>query len=1017
MSNTLTYHSVTGSFYSNVDPIPGTPISTTPQIDQVGAYVKFSYRLPSGFSVLIDDFDPGDGNGPVGMSSVQFPDRVARLMNGQLCTIEIGDPEGVEIVSNTSILGLADQGITGLYVDVAFFNVTAAANEAGNLQNFAYLAPVDGTPICLTDPLLTKYQYGGTTPYIPNWQAPETVSVTPTGEAVMTATNLAALQAFLDLSTPADVTAAITSAVNGLVAGAPGALDTLKELADALGDDQNFATTVANQIAAKQFSLTATAVKTSVYTIAANELVPVDATSVAITVTLPTAPIDKTRVVVKKVDASANVVTVAAGGSDVFNKTGGSTVLTLLLQNQAIQLQYKASGTTWYVVSTDVPLGGLDTRYRTLGTDLIQPVLDVTGVTDIYTPLTAAIAALPSTGGLIELPSGTLFLNTALVITKPNVFIYGRGSTRTNLVLGSGCGTSEGIKFSAAGGRLEHFTITAATSQNYAAINFNAADCRVERVKVVGASNGVGAQRGIVGGVAATKLEAIHCKSDTIVAADNTYSAGAGFYILGDDTLLDSCVTVNCSGANNSAYYSQMAGIFLAGVTATSGRRIRVIGCQSSNNGGHGLYASACDALTIDGGSYHDNGSLASAAGGTGLTGTNFGRGITIGTALAVGVKIVNTYLFNNQEDGVIVGGSGAFGASDTLVTVHNAVICNNHSYSNNVGGFVGGHGIEANTWGSVILGNVCYGNHNGISISGVHNIVSGNRCYANTSTDVNQGAGIQTQFIAGTPITVASVTTTSGSNAITVSSGGFPNVVEEQAISGTGLTGLYVTKISGNTILMSGNASASGTVTATFTPLWSKNIITGNICTRNDNFGIRVLGTDVQQGLVITANMLGFNGIMERSGANYDLLVPATSHYGIYTENHAFSGSARLSISDPTPIRTNNITSSDTNGMVRSLTYGTSVSWNGESANYATLTVGDTVAFTINAPSTAYAGRRVTYRIVNNSGGTMGTITWASGFKLAGTFTNPASTRSRTISFIYDGTSWIETDRSAADI
>lgn len=39
--------------------------------------------------------------------------------------------------------------------------------------------------------------------------------------------------------------------VNGLIQGAPGALDTLNELAAALGDDANFATTVANQLALK----------------------------------------------------------------------------------------------------------------------------------------------------------------------------------------------------------------------------------------------------------------------------------------------------------------------------------------------------------------------------------------------------------------------------------------------------------------------------------------------------------------------------------------------------------------------------------------------------------------------------------------------------------------------------------------------------------------------------------------------------------------------------------------------
>ena len=48
----------------------------------------------------------------------------------------------------------------------------------------------------------------------------------------------------------ADATGQITAAINALIAGAPGALDTLNELAAALGDDANFATTVTNAIAA-----------------------------------------------------------------------------------------------------------------------------------------------------------------------------------------------------------------------------------------------------------------------------------------------------------------------------------------------------------------------------------------------------------------------------------------------------------------------------------------------------------------------------------------------------------------------------------------------------------------------------------------------------------------------------------------------------------------------------------------------------------------------------------------------
>ena len=81
-------------------------------------------------------------------------------------------------------------------------------------------------------------------------------------------------------------------------------------------------------------------------------------------------------------------------------------------------------------------------------------------------------------------------------------------------------------------------------------------------------------------------------------------------------------------------------------------------------------------------------------------------------------------------------------------------------------------------------------------------------------------------------------------------------------------------------------------------------------------------------------------------------------------------------------------------------------------------IVVTDTSAFTIANPPLV-SGGRVVFDIKNSSGGTMGALTWGSGgvMLLAGAFTNPASTKRRTISFYCDGTNWVETGRSAADI
>lgn len=112
--------------------------------------------------------------------------------------------------------------------------------------------------------------------------------------------------------------------------------------------------------------LTAVAKQTSAYTAAPGQFVPVDTTSGAVTVTLPTAPANNATIAVKMViQGSTNAATVACGGSDVINKTGGSTTFPLTTLNQGVVLQYKSSGAIWYAITSDLSLGQLDLRYAT----------------------------------------------------------------------------------------------------------------------------------------------------------------------------------------------------------------------------------------------------------------------------------------------------------------------------------------------------------------------------------------------------------------------------------------------------------------------------------------------------------------------------------------------------------------------------------------------------------------------------------------------------------------------------
>ena len=104
--------------------------------------------------------------------------------------------------------------------------------------------------------------------------------------------------------------------------------------------------------------LNPTAVKTGPYTAAAFDLVSVDTTAGNVTITLPTAPADKTRIGVQMVKQSgSNFVTVNTGGSDVFNVAAGATSLTINTLFEDVTMQYNSTSGIWHV--TGDTSGGL----------------------------------------------------------------------------------------------------------------------------------------------------------------------------------------------------------------------------------------------------------------------------------------------------------------------------------------------------------------------------------------------------------------------------------------------------------------------------------------------------------------------------------------------------------------------------------------------------------------------------------------------------------------------------------
>lgn len=152
-ANELTYFTVEGDWY-DVE-APATSGSTnTPQFLVVSAFVTFTARLAPGTVVYVPNLDLGSGVSA--STAVAIAPVTARIYEGQLQTIDQADTPNIQLLANSTILGL-----TSLIYDVSFSDAVYAGN-AQVLSNFAFTAPTTATTISLTDPTLTRLQYNPT---------------------------------------------------------------------------------------------------------------------------------------------------------------------------------------------------------------------------------------------------------------------------------------------------------------------------------------------------------------------------------------------------------------------------------------------------------------------------------------------------------------------------------------------------------------------------------------------------------------------------------------------------------------------------------------------------------------------------------------------------------------------------------------------------------------------------------------------------------------------------------------
>lgn len=99
-----------------------------------------------------------------------------------------------------------------------------------------------------------------------------------------------------------------------------------------------------------------------------------------------------------------------------------------------------------------------------------------------------------------------------------------------------------------------------------------------------------------------------------------------------------------------------------------------------------------------------------------------------------------------------------------------------------------------------------------------------------------------------------------------------------------------------------------------------------------------------------------------------------------------------------------------------RTIAYSASMATDALGGTDFTITATNNTAFTINAPSNPFPNQRLKYTIRNTSGGALGAVTWNAVFKMAA-WASPATGFSRSITFRYNGTNWIEQNRNTTDV
>lgn len=160
----LVYFQCVG-YYSDIENPNLTGSSNIPLQNVITGVVTFYPRVPLGMVIYLQDLNlvPLNVDYTYQDTALAIAPIVARILSGQLQTIDVGDTPGISLLANTLPVSkaLAAAGVPDgiLIYDVQFSSIVYA-EAAQVINNWSFVAPTSSVTISLTDPNLVRGPYG-----------------------------------------------------------------------------------------------------------------------------------------------------------------------------------------------------------------------------------------------------------------------------------------------------------------------------------------------------------------------------------------------------------------------------------------------------------------------------------------------------------------------------------------------------------------------------------------------------------------------------------------------------------------------------------------------------------------------------------------------------------------------------------------------------------------------------------------------------------------------------------------